>query len=127
VHALVIEDQFLIATLIEDELADLGYTSCEIVGRKDDAIAAAVARCPDIITADDNLIDGSGIEAVKQICADQIIPVVFIVGNNQDIDPPVPFSVVIGKPFGGARLKEAIGDAIMLAEAHRADAAESAA
>ncbi len=30
-HALVIADQFLLATLIEDELAGLGYSTCEFV------------------------------------------------------------------------------------------------
>ena len=42
-HALVIEDQFLIATLIEDELADLGYLSCEIVDNEAAAVDAARA------------------------------------------------------------------------------------
>jgi CheY-like chemotaxis protein len=62
----VIEDRFLIATLIEDELADLGYTSCDIVDTEAAAIEAARVRCPDIITADDRMTTGTGIAAVKR-------------------------------------------------------------
>ena len=40
-HALVIKDQLLIATLIELGLADLGYTSCTIVDHEAAAVEAA--------------------------------------------------------------------------------------
>jgi CheY-like chemotaxis protein len=119
VHALVIEDQFLIATLIEDELADLGYTSCEIVDSEAAAVEAARARCPDIITADDRLTTGTGVAAVQAICADQIIPVVFIVGNPNALTLPVSHASIIGKPFGGARLREAVAQAITRAYTER--------
>jgi DNA-binding response OmpR family regulator len=114
-HALVIEDQFLIATLIEDELRELGYSSVEIVDRQADAVAAAQRRCPDLITADDRLTEGSGIDAVKQICEHQTIPVIFIVGNPHETKDRVPEAVLIGKPFGGRALATAVEAAIALA------------
>jgi CheY-like chemotaxis protein len=117
-HALVIEDQFLIAALIEDELRELGYTSFDIVDREPEAVQAALRRCPDLITADDRLTDGSGVLAVQQICEDQVIPVVFVVGSPDEIAPPVPFAAVIGKPFGGSALQAAIGQAVVLARQH---------
>jgi DNA-binding response OmpR family regulator len=113
VHALVIEDQFLIATLIEAELAELGYSSCDIVDTEAAAIEAARVRPPDIITADDRLTSGTGVSAVQAICAGQIIPVVFIVGDPENLTLPVRHASVIGKPFGGSRLREAVGEAIV--------------
>jgi DNA-binding response OmpR family regulator len=118
VHALVIEDQFLIATLIEDELRELGYTSFDIVAREQEAVHAAKLRRPDLITADDTLTDGSGVVAVKEICANHVIPVVFIVGDPDSLVPPVPFAAVVPKPFGGTRLRQAIGEARVLARHH---------
>ena len=118
VHALVIEDQFVIATLIEDELRELGYTSIDIVDREQQAVEVAKLRCPDLITADDKLTDGSGVVAVQEICANQVIPVVFIVGDPDKLVPPVPFAAVVPKPFGGTKLRQAIGDAIVLAKHH---------
>ena len=113
-HALIIEDQFLIAALIEDELRDLGYISVEIVDREADAVESARRRCPDLITADDRLTEGSGIAAVRTICEHRSIPVVFIVGNPEGFLPVVPDAVLIGKPFGGNRLRQAVDEAIAL-------------
>ncbi|HEX8533819.1 MAG TPA: response regulator [Allosphingosinicella sp.] len=67
-HALIIEDQFLIAALIEEELRELGYSSFDVVDRELSAVAAAERKCPDLITADERLTDGSGVEAVQKIC-----------------------------------------------------------
>ena len=113
-HALIIEDQFLIATLIEDELRDLGYTSVQIVDRESEAVEAAAQRCPDLITADDRLTQGSGIEAVRAICETRTIPVVFIVGDPVAFVAPIPDAVLIGKPFGGTRLREAVAEALQV-------------
>ena len=114
-HALITEDQFLIAALIEEELRELGYSSFDVVDRELSAVAAAERKCPDLITADERLTDGSGVEAVQKICADQVIPVVFIVGSPRDLAPPVPYAAVIGKPFRSADLRDAIGEALLLA------------
>lgn len=114
-HALVIEDQFFIAALIEDQLRELGYTSFDVVDREAEAVQAALRQCPDLITADDRLTGGSGVEAVQQICEKQVIPVVFIVGDPDALVPPVPFAAVVAKPFLGATLQAAIGQAIVLA------------
>ena len=43
----IIQDQFLIATLIEDELRELGYSSSDIVDRDQAAVVAAKRRCPE--------------------------------------------------------------------------------
>lgn len=119
-HALVIEDQYLIAVAIQDELHDLGYTSVEIVSREREAVEAARLRCPDLITADNELSDGTGVIAVQEICENQVIPVVFIVGDIDSVEPPVPFAAVVAKPFRGAELRNAIGEALVLARQQRA-------
>ena len=51
-HALIIEDEFLTAQLIEDHLRDLGYTSFSFAMDETEAIAAASDRCPELITSD---------------------------------------------------------------------------
>jgi DNA-binding response OmpR family regulator len=45
-HALIIEDEFLTAQLIEDRLQALGYTSFSFAMDEDEAIAEALIRCP---------------------------------------------------------------------------------
>ena len=77
-HALIIEDEPIIAMLIEDHLRALGYTSVDFAVTEAEAVAAARRRCPDLITSDVRLPEGCGIAAVEAICGGGRIPVVFI-------------------------------------------------
>jgi DNA-binding response OmpR family regulator len=115
-HALIIEDQALIAMMLEDELCALGFTSFDIATTQDGAIAAAKQRCPDLITADDRLTTGSGIDAVRVICAEQLIPTVYIVGNPYELRERLPYTVVVGKPFVTADLRDAVKRATLMVE-----------
>lgn len=98
-HALIIEDHPLIAAMIKAELSQLGYTSFDVVDCEEGAVAAAQSRCPDLITADDRLVSGTGIAAVQRICADQQIAVLFIVGDVAGLRKTFPDAEVLEKPF----------------------------
>src|SRR5438309_10760925 len=67
-HALIIEDEFFTAMLIEDRLRELGFTSFAFASSENEAVAAACDRCPDLITADVQFAPGCGIDAVQLIC-----------------------------------------------------------
>jgi DNA-binding response OmpR family regulator len=111
-HALVVEDNHLIAMMIEEGLAELGYTTIEIATSQAQAIAMATARCPDLITIDDKLDSGTGIEAIREICKHQAIPVVFITANPDSIKAWVAGAIVVPKPFPRPQLKAAIEAAV---------------
>ncbi|HMG45885.1 MAG TPA: response regulator [Allosphingosinicella sp.] len=110
-HALIIEDQFLIAALIEDVLSGFGYTSFDVVDGESEAIRAAAARCPDLITADQRLAEGGGVEAVRIICAERDIPVVFISEYGDQVRALAPEAVLIGKPFNERIMRAAVDQA----------------
>ena len=107
-HALIIEDEFLTAQLIEDRLRDLGFTSFATAMVEEEAIAAASERCPDLITADVQLSTGCGIDAVQRICDENPIPVLYITGTASMVRERCPWAVVIQKPFGMADLSEGV-------------------
>jgi CheY-like chemotaxis protein len=107
-HALIIEDEFLVALNIEDSLEAMGFASSETVATEDKAIATARHRKPDLITADVRLLKGSGITAVQTILREQTIPVVFITGNTETVLEQMPDAVVLAKPFGEEALRLAI-------------------
>ena len=111
-HALIIEDQKLFAMLVEDELRELGYTSADIVETETGAIEAAALRCPDLITADQRLANGSGVAAIRAICADRHIPFVFITSYHNEVREEFPHAVLVGKPFWPPTLRQAIDQAI---------------
>jgi len=118
-HALIIEDSVLISMMVEDHLGELGYTSFAVADNQADAIAMAQSQRPDLITADDGLVEGSGIAAVREICADQIIPTVFILGDPQKAQEQnaPPHAFVIAKPFLFDTFQDAVAKAIAQASA----------
>ena len=122
-HALIIEDSLLIAMMVEDHLSELGYTSIVVADNQAEAIAMAQAQAPDLIAADDSLIEGSGILAVREICADRIIPTVFMLGDPEKArEKGAPaHATVIAKPFLFDTLKQAVAHAIEQAQQVRAE------
>jgi two-component system chemotaxis response regulator CheB len=104
VHALIIEDEFLTAELIEDRLRDLGFTSFAFAIDEQEAITAALERCPDLITSDVQLARGCGIDAVQRICDKEPIPVLYITATAVAVRERCPWAIVIQKPFGMADL-----------------------
>jgi CheY-like chemotaxis protein len=107
-HALIIEDEAIIAMAIEAALRELGFTSFDIAASVEGAIAAAGGRCPDLVTADVRLGVGCGIDAIETICSEKPIPVVFITATPADVQERCPDHVVLTKPFSPAGLAEAV-------------------
>lgn len=114
-HALIIEDETLIAMLIEESLRQCGFTSFDFAISKDDAVRSAKSRCPDLITADVELRPGSGIDAVAEICSGPPIPVIFITGTPEQVGERMPQHMILLKPFDAkdliALVKVALGQA----------------
>lgn len=98
-HALIIEDETLIAMAIEDVLRDCGFTSFDFAVSAEDAVTAAARKCPDLITSDVELRPGCGIQAVQSICSEKPIPVLFITGSPVEVRMRMPGHALIEKPF----------------------------
>lgn len=107
-HALIIEDEPLIADLIETFLRELGYTSVDLASTEAEAIAVASNRCPDLITSDVRLSPGCGITAVQAICSDRQIPVVFVTATAWEVRERIADAVIVAKPFTQADLNRAL-------------------
>lgn len=107
-HVLIIEDNSLIAKMIGEHLRDSGFTSSDFAQTQDEAIHLAAQRRPDLITSDDRLRQGSGVEAVRSICHREPIPVVFVVADPAHVQETIPNAIVLLKPFSGESLEIAI-------------------
>lgn len=106
-HALIIEDEPLIAMAIEDALRDCGFTSFDFAVSVDEAVAAAERQCPDLITADVDLRPGCGIAAVQSICSVRPIPVLFITGSPTEVRIRMPGHALVEKPFSATHIAAA--------------------
>ena len=111
-HALIIEDDVTAVDRIEQALRALGYSSFDTAFSGAEARAAAQARCPDLITADLKLVDGSGVEAVLEICSHMAIPVVFVTSLRREITERIPDAIIVEKPFGNDFLERALAQAV---------------
>lgn len=107
-HALIIEDESLIAMAIEDALRSCGFTSFDVAVSAEDALTLAAGKCPDLITADVELRPGCGITAVQLICSEQPIPVLFITGSPGEVRIRMPGHALVEKPFNADHITEAI-------------------
>jgi DNA-binding response OmpR family regulator len=107
-HALIIEDESLIAMAIEDALRGSGFTSFDFAISADEAVTAAARRCPDLITADVELRPGCGITAVQSICSERPIPVLFVTGSAGEVRIRMPGHALVEKPFEESHIMEAI-------------------
>lgn len=107
-HALIIEDESLIAMTIEGILGDCGFTSFDIASSSDEAIRAAELRHPALITADGQLRPGSGIDAVNVICSGTPVPVIYITATPTEVASRMPHHALIVKPFTSEAVIKAV-------------------
>ena len=106
-HALIIEDESLIAMAIEDALRGCGFTTFDVAVSAKEAVTLAEHTCPDLITADVELRPGCGIAAVQSICSQRPIPVLFITGSPGEVRIRMPTHLLVEKPFSAEHLRNA--------------------
>lgn len=111
-HALIIEDHKLVAALIEDCLKELGFLSFDIADGHADAVAAALRNIPDLIIADDKLVEGTGLGAVTAIRQTRSVPVVFASAEPERVLALEPEAITISKPFSIDQFKAAVATAM---------------
>ncbi|MGX7894087.1 response regulator [Tsuneonella sp. HG222] len=111
-HALIIEDELLLALAVEDTLREFGYATFALATSMNEAVEAATSQCPDLIVADHRITNGTGTEAVQTICSDKAIPVVFVTGSGPEVREKLPNAFVVGKPFSRAQLEGAVKGAV---------------
>jgi response regulator NasT len=111
-HALIVEPQAFTACDIEDALREIGYTSFAFATTTEEAVAAAEAHRPDLVTCAVKLASGCGIHTAETIAADQPVAIVFITHADQAVRRRVPEAPVVRKqPFRVDELSAAIASA----------------
>lgn len=111
-HALIIEDHKLVAALVEDCLKELGFSSFDFADCHCDAVAAALRNVPDLIIADDKLVEGTGLGVVTVIWQTHHVPVVFASAEPERVLALEPGATTISKPFSMEQFKSAVAAAM---------------
>jgi CheY-like chemotaxis protein len=98
-RVLIIEDEPLIAMDLQAMLEAEGATSFDIAMTEAEAVDAARAHPPCVITSDVRLLEGTGPGAVRTIMAEQAdVQVIFITATPEACDECDPPMVVLCKP-----------------------------
>ena len=114
-RVLVVEDEYLIRMLLEDMLADLGYSVSAAVGTIAEARALAETGEFDVAILDVNL-DNEPIYPVADILARRGLPFVFVTGYGEhSLDERYRDRPALQKPFQAEQLQKAL--AALLARA----------
>ena len=116
-RVLIIEDESIIALHIKQIVEGLGHEAIAIVRTRAEAVAKARDERPELVLADISLADGSsGIDAVKDILAEQTVPVIFITAFPERLltgERPEP-TYLITKPFEPETVIATIGQALLM-------------
>lgn len=107
-HVLIIEDEAFLAMDLQDLLEREGATSFDFAVSEEEAVAAALAHPPMLITSDVKLISGTGPGAIAAIHR-QLgqIPVIFITATPAECMPCEPPGIVLTKPLNDRAISAA--------------------
>ena len=107
-HVLIIEDEPLVALMIQFLLEDEGATSFAFADSEAAAVEAAVETPPALITADVRLASGTGPAAVKAI-HERLgsVPVIFITASPEACKPCKSWGITLSKPVDSAAVAKA--------------------
>ena len=117
-HALIVDDEFLIAFDLESSMRELGFDVCTVASNERDAIELAKSQPPDVVIMDVYLGGArTGIETarwLKEVCD---VPVVFVTAHSDDgtlerIHDVVPGAPVLSKPVYRETLARAVSEAV---------------
>lgn len=109
---LIVEDEALVAMLLEDIVADMGHRVVAIAGQLARAIEQARTLDIDLAILDLNL-DGQRTDALASILSARAIPFVFATGYGAaGVSPEWAHAPVVQKPFQPRELEDAIKSAL---------------
>jgi CheY-like chemotaxis protein len=122
---LVVEDNAIVAMLLEATLEDMGHAVCAIEATETGAVAAAALHRPDLLIVDAELSEGSGVSAVDRILRDRFIPHVFVSGDNLKPAMLDGRAVRLSKPYDErtlfAAIQKALAAPVAISEASRSE------
>jgi CheY-like chemotaxis protein len=108
---LIVEDDGLVATLLEELLLAMGHEVCATETTQSGAAVAAARLRPDIVLVDIGLAEGSGPAAMVSIAHTRKVAHVFMTGGTINPDRLAPGAVVLRKPFSEPLLAQAMARA----------------
>ena len=110
---MILEDEPLVALELQMIVEDMGHKVTSVADNQADAVVQAQHDEPDLIIADIQLRQGSGIAAAETIFRQRTVPLIVVSGNQAPAHPAGSGHVrFLAKPFRVDVLRRAIEDAL---------------
>lgn len=111
-RVLIVEDEAIVAMMLEDMVADLGHEVAGVASRLDQAISSAGALDIGLAIVDLNL-NGERTYPVADVLSGRGVPFVFATGYGPEgLAPHWRGAPVLRKPFQSHELESAIAEAL---------------
>lgn len=111
-RALVVEDEAILAAMIEDTLRSSGFDHVTVAGSTEKALVLLREKLPDLVMLDVHLRDRDDGWAIAELLAELAPPrpqIIFSTGTPEDIPPNIAeLGLVLAKPYAEDDLREAI-------------------
>ena len=108
----LVEDDKMIAILLEEIVKNLGHTVCAIAATEAEAVALARTHQPDLMIVDAGLSEGNGVAAIDAILKTRFVAHVFVTGDARRVRALHPDAIILEKPFFLPELEAAIEQAL---------------
>ena len=105
---LIVEDNFVLAMMLEDILTSMGHVVLASVATEAAAVAAATDTMPDLMIVDAGLRAGTGAGTIASIRSRGFVPCVHMSGTPFGSSTAAPGTVFVQKPFSETELAAAI-------------------
>ena len=110
-RVLIVEDEAIVAMMLEDMVSELGHEVAGVVGRLDQALTSANTLDIGLAIVDLNL-NGERTYPVAGILSDRGVPFIFATGDGPEgLSEQWRNTPVLRKPFQMEELERAIADA----------------
>ncbi|WP_159714131.1 response regulator [Geminicoccus flavidas] len=112
-RVLVVEDESLVALLLEDMLLELGFTVVDVASRLETGMSAAQQAAFDVAVLDVNLGGETRSFPIADLLRRRGIPFVFATGHDpSSLERSYPDAPVVRKPFLRGDLRSALARAL---------------
>lgn len=115
---LIIEDEAIIACDLSTILRELGHNVLPVAATREEAVRTAKNHTPGLILADIELANqSSGVDAVREICAERSVPTIFITAYPERliVENKPEVTILLSKPYQPELVKKAVNRALFMA------------
>lgn len=107
-HALIIEDNLIVSSAIEQQLRAIGFDSVDTAWTESQALDLLERHHPDLVVVGDDVAEGSSLATARQVSAMADVPILLATADSYRATQALPADTTMQGPFRLDRIAEAV-------------------